>query len=459
MAAGTVDVVNPRSGDVIERLPAGDPHAAVDAAVKARDAWARTPAAERAAVVKDVARRLRAGADELARLQCEENGKPLDDSKGGIDAGIGALEQYAELATVHRGRSLNGGWDALDVMVHEPLGVVAAIVPWNDPFAIACQAVGAALCAGNTVVLKPSEKTPLSALALARTFDAAGLPPGVLHALVGTGAHGWALVEHPGVDAVYHVGSVATGRKIAESCGRQLKKCVVELGGKDPMLIDEGVDPAWAAEQAAIGAFANAGQICVSVERIYVHEAIATEFVDALVARANAMCDELGPLIDQELRARVHDHVTSAVANGATLRTGGTIPGGRGFFYPPTVLTDVTDDMTVMTDETFGPVAPVRTVASWDEALHAADATDYGLASVVLTASQQHAQDAWRELKAGTVKVNAAFGGAPGGAATPSKRSGLGFGYGPELLDELTRTKVVHYRPAPGPAAASRGGR
>ncbi|HVL97778.1 MAG TPA: aldehyde dehydrogenase family protein [Egibacteraceae bacterium] len=454
----TIPVVDPATGRDVGAIPAGGPgeaDAAVAAARKAAPGWARAPTTSRAAALKAAARAVRACADELAQLQTAENGKPLGMSRGDVETAAATFEQFAELGPLHRGRSLHGDWGALDAMVHEPYGVAALVVPWNDPLGLAAQMLAATLVAGNTVVLKPSERTPLATARLVELLD---LPAGVCNLLLGDGRAGEPLVEHPDVDLVLHTGSVATGRRIAEACGRQLKKAVVELGGKDPLVVDAGVDPRWAAEQAAQGAFANCGQICTAVERIYVHADVADAFVDALVERAEELVvgdgrepgTDMGPLVDARQRNLVHRHVTEAVHAGAILRTGGVIPDGPGFFYPPTVLTGVTDDMAVMREETFGPVAPVRVTASFAEAVEAANRTEYGLAATVLTASQAHAQEAWRELRAGTVKVNAVWGGAPGGAAQPQKASGLGYGYGPELLDEVTTTKVVHYRPAGG---------
>jgi acyl-CoA reductase-like NAD-dependent aldehyde dehydrogenase len=264
-------------------------------------------------------------------------------------------------------------------------------------------------------------------------------------------------VTHEDVDLVLFTGSVPTGREILEITGRQLKKGVVELGGKDPMIVDEGVDPAWAAGEAATGSFANTGQICTSIERIYVHESIADEFLRELTVCAKSLRvgdgaepgTEMGPLIDEGQRELVHGHVTQAVEAGAELLCGGEIPDGPGFFYPPTVLSGVRSGMAVVDEETFGPVAAVEVVSSFDEALEKANETAYGLAAAVLTPDQEHAQRAWRELSVGTVKINAVFGGAPGGAAEPRKASGLGFGYGPELLDEVTKTKVVHHAAQP----------
>src|SRR5215207_7086854 len=234
----TLDVLDPATGEVVGRIPAGSPEAA-DAAVRAaraaQPAWARTAPAERAATLKAGARRLREHAGELA-----------------------------------------------DLMVHEPRGVVALLVPWNDAVAIACGQVAAALVTGNAVVYKPSEKTPLSGARLVELLD---IPGGALQLLHGDARAGRPLAAHPGVDLVIHTGSVQTGREVAEACLDRLGKALLELGGKDAMIVDAGVDPEWAAEQAATGAFANAGQICTSVERIYVHRDVAGPFVDALAQR------------------------------------------------------------------------------------------------------------------------------------------------------------------------------
>ena len=339
-------------------------------------------------------------------------------------------------------------------MVPVPRGVVAVLTAWNDPVALLGQGLGAALVAGNTVVVSPSERAPLCSHALVDCFD--HLPAGVVNLVHGDSRAGAPLAAHPEVDVVYHVGSSLTGRDIAVVCASRGAKAVLEGGGADPVLVDADVDPTWAAEQVALGAFANAGQICTSVERVYVHEAVAEEFVAALVEQAGTWTTgdprqastRLGPLVDTRMRDAVHAQVRAAVAAGARVEVGGEVPDGPGAHYPATVLTGCTDDMAVMAEETFGPVAPVRVCTSFDEMLRLAAANRYGLAATVLSADQAHVQEAWRALPVGTVKVNAVFGGAPGGAATPRGASGEGFGYGPELLDELTATKVVHLEPA-----------
>lgn len=447
-------VIDPADGQPLGVVPVGsgaDVDAAVAAARRAAPGWAAVPAAERGAALHAAARAVEDGAAELAALVTAEMGRPAGDALASVEAGVGTLRQYAELGPLHCGRSLQGGWDAADFMVREPRGAVAVITPWNDPVAIACGLIGAAVATGNTVVHKPSERTPHTGALLAELI-AARLPGGVLNLVTGDAETGAALAGHPGLDVVAHVGSTATGRRITGLAAGSGARVLLENGGSDPLLVDAGVDPAWAAEQAAVGCFANSGQICTSVERVYVHEDVAPAFLDALTERARALrtgpgadpSTELGPLVDERHRARVHEQVEKAVAEGARVRTGGHVPDGPGCFYPATVLSDCTDAMAVMAEETFGPVAPVRVVGSFEEGLEAANRSRYGLAATVLTRDLAHAQTAWRTLRTGTVKVNAVFGGAPGGAATPRGASGRGFGYGPELLDEMTEVKVVH---------------
>jgi acyl-CoA reductase-like NAD-dependent aldehyde dehydrogenase len=453
----TIVVCDPSTGELLSRTPvarAVEVGTAAGAARAAQPAWAATPATERAAALRRVAAALREHADALATANAREAGKLLADARGGVQAAAATVEQYAELGPLHRGRALDGDRLAFDAMRYEPRGVVAALVPFNDPVAIAGQGLAAALVTGNTVVYKPSERTPATG-ALVHELFAGELPPGTVTLVQGDARTGRALVAHPGVDVVLHTGSAETGRAIAIACAERGAHAVLELGGNDPLIVDAGVDPAWAAAQAASGAFANAGQICVSVERIFVHEQVAGAFTAALIAEAEGLrqgsaldpATTLGPLVDERARESVHGQVLASLEAGAIALTGGAPGDGPGCFYPATVLAGVKPDMAVMAHETFGPVAPVMPVASFDEALRLANATPYGLAATVLTASQEHAARACAELQAGTVKVNAVWGGAPGGAAHPRGISGTALGYGPELLDELTQVKVVHFEP------------
>ena len=444
-------VLDPRTGDTVTTVPVADAATCDTAVARAGAAaadWARTPAAERAALVSAAAADVRAAADELAELNERETGKLRTDALGGVEAGAGTLVQYAELGPLHRGRSLHGDWAATDLMVPEPRGVVAVLTPWNDPVAVAAGLLGAALVTGNTVVHKPSERCPQTGRRFAELL-AAHLPDGVLEIVDGDGSVGARLAASDGVAVVAHVGSSATGREIATICARRGAKALLENGGNDALIVDAGVDPRWAAEQAAQGAFANAGQICVSVERIYVVESVADAFVDELERAAADWADRIGPLVDERQREQVHRHVTDAVDGGARVLAGGAPRPGPGSFYPPTVLTGCDPQMLVMREETFGPLAPVRVVPDFETALAEAAEDDYGLTATVLTPDMAHAQEAWRTLPVGTVKINAVFGGAPGGASQPRRASGSGFGFGPELLDEMTAVKVVHWS-APG---------
>ncbi|WP_086662052.1 aldehyde dehydrogenase family protein [Lentzea kentuckyensis] len=440
-AMHAIDVHSPRDSQLIGWLPTATPSDVEDALSAARSAqpeWAATAASERGAAVRAAAFSLRERAGDLATVVETETGRPFGSAREGVLAAAATLEQYAELGPVHRGRSLLGS--AVDFMVPEPRGVVVALTPWNDPIAVACGLLGAALVTGNSVVHKPSERCPHTGLLLA-TLLQPHFPSGVLKTLVGDGEVGAALVSSPGVDVVAHVGSTATGRAIART---STAKLLLENGGNDPLLIDDDVDPIWAAGQAALGAFTNAGQLSNSVERIYAHKTIAPAFLEALCAEARSWNSDPQPLVDTRHRSFVHGQVSEAVTAGAWALVGGEILEGRGAYYPATVLAECSGAMRIMCEETFGPVAPVQLVSSFDEGLAEACSGAYGLAATVLTSSMEHAQRAWRALPVGTVKVNAVFGGAPGGAAQPRGASGSGFVYGPELLDEMTTTKMVH---------------
>lgn len=440
-------ILDPSDGSVVGTVTLADEAAVATALQAAREAapgWAATAPAERGALLHALADGLAARADEVARWNTRETGKPEHEARGGVDAAVGTLRQYAELGPLHRTHSLRGASTAVDYTRPEPRGVVVALTPWNDPVAVAAGLVGAALVTGNTVVHKPSERCPHVGALLGEIW-AAPLPDGVLTTVTGDGVVGDQLVRSAGVDVVAHVGSTATGRRIARAAADSGAHLVLENGGNDALLVDADVDPTWAAGQAALGAFANSGQICTSVERVYVHADIAAEFVAALVEEA-ATRNEMGiaPLVDTRLRAEVHRQVEQARAAGATVLEGGVLPDGPGAYYPATVVTDLAPTADLMCEETFGPVAPVQVVHSFAEGLALAAQDRYGLAATVLSGSLEHVTDAVSQLPVGTVKVNAVFGGAPGGAAEPRGASGRGFGYGPELLDEMTTRKVVH---------------
>lgn len=371
-----ISVLDPRTGDTATQVPVTGPaecDEAIRRAADAADSWARTSPAGRAGAIAAAAADVRDAADELAELTERETGKSRADARGGVDAGVDTLLQYAQLGPLHRGRSLQGGWTATDLMVPQPRGVVAVLTPWNDPIAVAAGLLGAALVTGNTVVHKPSERCPQTGRRFAELL-AARLPEGVLQIVNGDGTVGAHLAAAELVDVVAHVGGSVTGREIARACAQRGAKALLENGGNDALIVDADVDPVWAASQAALGAFANAGQICVSVERIYVVQPIADAFVNALIDEATSWAERIGPLVDERHRDHVHAHVEDARQRGAHVVVGGEPDLEPGSFYPPTVLTGCTSDMAVMREETFGPIAPVRVVTDFGAAL--AEAAD-----------------------------------------------------------------------------------
>ena len=447
-SAGSITILDPADGTevgTVESMGPEQARLAVGRARRAAPGWAKLPAAQRGTLLHAAAGALEEAADELAGLNRRETGKDLQDALGGVRAGAAALRQYAELGPLHRGHSLRGAPLAIDYTVDEPRGVAVLLTPWNDPVAVAAGLIGAALATGNTVVHKPSERCPHLGRALGELL-APIFPADVFGTVIGGPASGQALAESPDTNVVAHVGSSATGQLLAACTARTGAHLVRENGGNDPLIVDAGVDPAWAAGQAALGAFANSGQICTSVERIYVHRDIADDFCRELAARARTLntSGDFPPLVDARMREAVHEQVADALAHGAVAAEGAVLPTCPGANYPATVLLNCAPGLRIMTEETFGPVAPVAVVEDFAAGLEAAAAGRYGLAATVLTADLDHMQLAIAALGVGTVKINDVFGGAPGGSAQPRGASGAGFGYGPELLDEFTLTKVVH---------------
>nr|WP_255480276.1 aldehyde dehydrogenase family protein [Quadrisphaera sp. RL12-1S] len=459
-AAGrSLPLVDPTTGQPAGEVRCASPEqveAALAGARAARRGWRTTAPGERAAALRAAAASVRDHADVLGDLLVATTGRLVGQARGSAAVAAELLEEAATTGVLDAGRSLAGSSGAIDVVRREPRGTVAVITPWNDPFPAAAGLLAAALVAGNTVVHKPSQRSSAPGAAMAALI-AAALPPGVLQVVTGDGEVGEALVADDRVDVVAQVGSTATGRRIGAVAGARGAIALLENGGKDPLLVDAGVDPAWAAAQVAAGAFTNSGQLCTSVERVYLHADVADAVLAELVelARGLVVADpadpdsQLGPLVDERQLAVVSAHVEAALAAGAQALAGGGRLDRPGAWYPPTVLVGCTDDMDVMTEETFGPVAAVRVVGSWEEGLRLAGSGAYGLAATVLTPDTAHALQAADELEVGTVKVNAVWGGAPGGSADPRRSSGRGRGYGPDLLGELTALKAVHLEPAP----------
>jgi len=453
----SLDILNPATEELIDTIPRGDisdVDAAVSSARNAFEPWsARSPMQRRALILQAIDRLLEIR-DEVAHCLTLEMGKPLAQSIQEITKAAESMRTYAEMVIhLRSGQQMTADME-LNFQQRFARGVAACVMPWNFPVILGLDNVVPNLLVGNTVVWKPSEKTPLSSrLVVERIFD--HLPSGVVNLLLGDGPTvGEALVRHPQVDLVVFVGSERTGRHLAAICGQNLKKVILELGGKDALIIDETVDVAAAASMAADAAFANAGQICTSTERLYVAKKIFPEFVVALTEHARAISQgnglqagiKMGPLVDHNQLHVVSTQVQEAVDAGAYVHHGGARLKGKGFFYPPTVLSNLDPACRLMTEETFGPIAPCIPFDDFDDAITLANQTRFGLASMVMTTSATRGLRAIHSLRAGMVKINTLRGKAPGGTSEPVKSSGLGHGYGMEFFQEITTQKSVHWR-------------
>lgn len=449
-------VVDPSTEQVVAHIPAGsqrDVDLAVSSARRAVTAWASTPLEVRIEAIRRFADALEQQAGDLARLEQLEMGKPLRIAEDFIGNGIRAFRADIAVAKTYDFVEERQSNDGAHVRVERlPLGVVALIVPWNFTVTNILFALAPLLLSGNTVVVKPSEKAPLSAV---RMFELLDMPAGVLNLLLGDGRAGAPLAAHPDVDLVHFTGSVDTGRAVGVAAAANFNRAVLELGGKDPLIVDAGVDPVWAARQAALACFVNTGQICTSAERIYVHADVANQFLSELVREADkytnggsgAERSGLGPLVDERQRQIVHRHVAEAVTGGAQVLAGGYLPQGPGYYYPATVVTGVSAEMDLLQEETFGPVAPVTVVDDFDEAIQLARDGKYGLAATILSDDPAHIARA-RELPAGIVWVNKWQGGGFDRTYEPAGVSGMGATGGRASFDAATRAMTIVNAPA-----------
>jgi acyl-CoA reductase-like NAD-dependent aldehyde dehydrogenase len=389
---------------------------AVDRARKAQAEWAAADFAERELHLQRALRVLVARSDEFVDRIVEETGKPRAEALATeIVTSCDALQFYAKRARhilAERRVPLHLFRTKKLRVVHRPLGVVGIITPWNFPFLLALNPTVQALIAGNAVVLKPSEVAPDSGRLVAELWREAGLPPGVFELVQGDGETGAALLE-AGVDKICFTGSVATGRRVAEVCGRALVPCTLELGGKDPMIVCADADLDRAARGAVYGAFSNAGQICTSTERVYVVDEVADVFTRKVVEQTGLLRQgsggefDVGPMIRAEQLAVVEEHVGDAIAKGARVLAGGRRnPSCPGFFFEPTVLDDVTHDMRIMREETFGPVLPIMRVRDEDEAIAWANDSPYGLNANVWTRNKRRGIRLAKAIESGCAVVN-----------------------------------------------------
>ena len=455
---GTWDLVDPATEEVITTLPFGDradAQAAVDAASAAFGAWSTATAYERAAVLRRASDLVRERLDALGEVTSRESGKPLAQGKGEWVAGADLLEWYGEEAKRNYGRIIPSRVPGKQMMVlHQPIGVVGCITAWNFPAYNVVRAVAAALAAGCTVVCRPSELTPMTAMDLATVLEDAGLPAGVFNVVNGDPeGMGQVLLERPEVRKVHFTGSVRVGKLLMDGASKTVTRLSLELGGNAPVIVLPDADMETVAAGAVTAKYRNAGQVCVSPQRFLVGAARAEEFVERVVPKVEALRlgagvdpdTDVGPMINQRQRDRLEGIVAASADQGATVAVGGGRPEDRdkGWFFSPTVVTDVTPELPVYHEELFGPVMPILAYDDLDEAIALANDTDYGLAAYVFTNDLRSALRAAERLEFGIVGVNEWAAHGTEGPFTGWKQSGIGSESGPEGFHEYVETKLV----------------
>jgi acyl-CoA reductase-like NAD-dependent aldehyde dehydrogenase len=458
-----IATINPATGRKLREYEAAtreDVEKAVSQARAAFKHWSTLKISDRAKILFEVAKLLRSKDLELGKIMTEEMGKVIKQAVAEVRKSASAFEYYAEHAEEFL-KPEKAQTDArISYVAFEPLGVVASIMPWNFPMWQLVRFAAPALAGGNTTVFKPSSVTPETGLRLASMLAEAGLPLGCFTTLVGDYRLGGMLIEAP-TDAVSFTGSVEAGRDVAEMAAQHLKKCVLELGGSDPFIVLEDADPEIASSAAITGRFINNGQSCIAAKRFFVHKKVAKQFIESFVQKAERLKvgdpidnqTELGPVVREDALRELDRQVNESVAQGARILTGGRRLEREGFFYAPTVLTDVKPSMPVMQEETFGPVAPVMTVNDDVEAVERANETEFGLGASIWTSNAKRGEELARQVNTGIVTVNNVVVSDPRVPFGGVKKSGIGRELSRYGLLEFMNIKTVRiYDKTPDPA-------
>jgi len=454
----TLTVTNPTTGQVISEFPNGTPedaNRAVLAAERAQKSWAKLPAIKRAGYLREIANLLRANRESLAHVITEEQGKILSLAQVEVDFSADYLDYMAEFARRYEGEIIQSDRPGENILLYKmPIGVVAGILPWNFPFFLIVRKMAPALVTGNTIVIKPSSETPNNAFEFAKLVAQSSLPKGVFNLVSGSGAViGKALAENPKVGMISLTGSVEGGVAVMRAAAENVTKVSLELGGKAPAIVmaDADIDSAVRAIHAS--RIINSGQVCNCAERVYVHESVADEFVAKITAAMQKTvvgdpfdpATEMGPLVSKRQLELVGEAVKRALEQGAELKCGGgPSNAGAGYFFEPTVLTNCRQDSAIMQQETFGPVLPITTFKTLDEAIDFANDCEYGLTSSIYTRSLDVAMRAANELKFGETYVNRENFEAMQGFHAGWRKSGIGGADGKHGLEEYLQTHVVY---------------
>ena len=456
-AKETLEIINPATEEVIGKVSHArkeDLDIALNAAENAFNSWKNVSAYERSKILRKAADIVRSKADQIATLMTMEQGKPLIEAKMETMGAADSIDWYAEEGRRAYGRIIpsRAPQGVYQFVFKEPVGVVAAFTPWNFPLNQVVKKVAAAFAAGCTAIVKGPEETPASVAELIKAFDEAGMPKGSINLVYGIPAEiSEYLISHPIVRKVTFTGSTAVGKLLASLAGTHMKRVTMELGGHSPAIVCEDADVKAAVKILSANKFRNAGQVCISPTRFLVHDSVYEEFVDGFVKQAEALnvgngLDEgikMGPLAHDRRLTAIEGFVADAVENGAKVLTGGKRKGNKGYFFEPTVMTNVSNEARIMNEEPFGPLAPINSFSSIDEVVQESNRLNYGLAAYAYTNSAKTAQDLGQAIESGQVSINhhglglvdTPFGGV--------KDSGYGSEGGPEGLDAYMTTKLV----------------